>query len=284
MESVQVTETKTTTTTTSSGTGGGSGRPGAVTGLHAISVAILFVASVIEFVSAARVCDKADYCEKEFGWALACGLVSTFLLILFALYQRFATTVNHLVTKILAIFLLVWWAAGMGVCTFRAPFVATGNGYFSCWIAFIASIYFANEVVPELKSVMQKVYNSTTASTEIKVLWFLFVASVIELTAAANLCDNTNCEDEIGWAVAVGAISLLIAILLVFLVTKLGQFKIFVSIPLLGLWCFGVGVLTFDAPFTFTGNGYFSSWAAFFAAVGWCYLTLTERFTWLRRG
>lgn len=44
----------------------------------------------------------------------------------------------------------------------------------------------------------------------------------------------------------------------------------FLAIFLVILWIPGAFVTTFDAPFTFVGNGYYSAWAAFFFSLLFC--------------
>merc|ERR1719357_2544847 len=44
-------------------------------------------------------------------------------------------------------------------------------------------------------------------------------------------------------------------------------------------WLFGAGVLTFDEPFTVTGNGYFSAWGSFCGSCYLLYLAQSERTT-----
>merc|ERR1719433_1022853 len=47
----------------------------------------------------------------------------------------------------------------------------------------------------------------------------------------------------------------------------------FLSWFLVPWWLFGAGVVTFDKPFTTTGNGYFTAWGAFVTSVYLAYLT-----------
>ena len=41
---------------------------------------------------------------------------------------------------LLAIFLLLWWAAGAGIVTFDGPFTTTSNGYFAAWAGLACSV------------------------------------------------------------------------------------------------------------------------------------------------
>jgi hypothetical protein len=44
--------------------------------------------------------------------------------------------------RYVAFFLLIWWIFGCAVLTLGAPFQATGNGFFGCYAALLASVYF----------------------------------------------------------------------------------------------------------------------------------------------
>ena len=80
-----------------------------------------------------------------------------------------------------------------------------------------------------------------------------------------------GCTQEHGWAVAVGAISvglaLIHALVASFKPNLADKWAPYLSTILLLLWIPGAGVLTFRAPFLTTGNGYFASWAALVASL-----------------
>eukprot|EP01063_Lacrimia_lanifica_P022820 TRINITY_DN30336_c0_g1_i1.p1 TRINITY_DN30336_c0_g1~~TRINITY_DN30336_c0_g1_i1.p1 ORF type:complete len:299 (+),score=88.88 TRINITY_DN30336_c0_g1_i1:54-950(+) len=109
----------------------------------------------------------------------------------------------------------------------------------------------------------------------------LGVASLLVLIAAATVCDehSTHCEDQLGWAVACSAISLVFC--LVYLILWYVKGKVdwipdgmpqMVCVVFWTLWwACGAGVLTFDLPFQIPGNGYFGAWAAFLICATSCY-------------
>jgi len=249
------------------------------------ALVIVFVASIIEFIAAARICDQLNYCQKEFAFAVAVGVASAFFTFAVLLYLRFASSLSPTLIKILAFLLFAMWVVGAGITTFRSPFSgSTGNGYFSAWTAFGASAYFLHANVAFVRAGVDKVFAHKTQ--DMVALWTVFFGSVIELTSAGVACDNlgtANCKKEYGWAVAVGTISLVICIVALLLGNKIGPLKFVLALLLLAVWVFGAGVLTFDNPFTATGNGYFSCWVAFFASVVWAYYVAGEKFPVLKR-
>lgn len=105
--------------------------------------------------------------------------------------------------------------------------------------------------------------------------------------AAAAICDNLNtgwsaCKDKYAWAVACGAISLFVCIVMtiLFLCSAGNAQKAnpFVAVFLFLLWGAGVGVCTFWLPFGTAGggygigvgnyaNGYFGTWISFITSV-----------------
>lgn len=127
------------------------------------------------------------------------------------------------------------------------------------------------DTVPILKRLAQggqSKAGAAVAATK-KEVCICFIASVVEIAAAASKCDTDGkCEDEVAWGVAVGVIGTCVC-LLVMLLSALNPYHNVISVFLALLWTAGVGVLTFDEPWTFTGNGYFSSWVAFLSSAYW---------------
>ena len=53
---------------------------------------------------------------------------------------------------LLAIFLLLWWAAGAGIVTFDGPFTTTSNGYFAAWAGLACSVLLLGECAPSMSA------------------------------------------------------------------------------------------------------------------------------------
>jgi len=108
----------------------------------------------------------------------------------------------------------------------------------------------------------------------------IMVASFFELWAASTLCfqSNYSCNNQTAWALACGCISFFICVIMTVLycanpgMAESGNK--FVALLLLLLWTAGVGVLTFNSPFTSLcshANGYCGSWICFISSFYWCY-------------
>jgi len=111
----------------------------------------------------------------------------------------------------------------------------------------------------------------------------LMLSSLIEMWAAAAICDSLNngwngCQKEWAWAVACGAISLFICIIMTILFCAAqgmaNSANPFVAVLLFLLWGAGVGVCTFGIPFYGAGamtgnraNGYFATWISFITST-----------------
>jgi hypothetical protein len=244
------------------------------------SLVIMALASAVEFIAAARVCDAAVDCEDETAYAVVVGLVAVFLAVIAILLIRFMPGKGtNLMIQFTALFLMVWWCAGAGVLTFRAPFVIPGNGYFASWLAFAASVHLVYKIVPQVAQLM--VWVATKAKSndlDHRICLVITIGSAVALTASATLCDTRNsCDDQYGWAVAVSAFSCLVCFLFFVLSAFLHKFTQYFALVLLIAWIPGCGVLTFDLPFAAAGNGYFSAWVCFFGSAYWTAKTFTER-------
>lgn len=77
-------------------------------------------------------------------WGFACGMTSGGLIVVYMLLKAFTNMVTgNTIIKYISYLLVVLWLFGVGVCTFDAPFITTGNGYFTAWGSFLTSIYLA---------------------------------------------------------------------------------------------------------------------------------------------
>merc|ERR1712086_53367 len=161
-----------------------------------------------------------------------------------------------------------------GVCTFKEPFappaVPAGNGYFSVWVGFLASLLLLSETmsIGDAKSLKGRAAG-------------LFFAAVMLLIATIKYVDpndgvefpsvgpQTQTTDDIAiFGMASAAATILITILIIFADMKESAIQTLIPILVL-LWAATAGVLTFrsGSPFTGMNNGYFSSWFGFFMAA-----------------
>lgn len=243
-------------------------------------VGMIFVSSFIELIAAGRACTVEHSCKGSYAFAVSVGCLSMVLCLLFWLALWCVETPNKVALQIVGIFLLLWWGFGAGFNTFLHPFTECGNGYFATWAAFYSSVYYCYCFVPAFARLVDntKARSLGASHGEIVVL-VLFISSVTELIQAITLCNDLgHCDHQYGWAVAIGAISTFFSGLL--LLPKVSEVaakgQVGFSVLTAMLWVPGAGVLTFNAPFTALGNGYFATWVSFGCAVFWAY---TEVFT-----
>lgn len=274
-------------------------------------IAIIMAASFFEMWAAATLCHamsgtyngKSHTCQDEYAWSLAVGVISLFICIVITIMG--CTCPNPLVDKICSILLFLLWISGVGVCTFNAPFTSacsnygwswagagswgygTGNGYFACWIAFIASCMYLyaiwHEVAAATGQAMQAAGNMIAP---------LFVASVVVMAQASWECDHgyyygSSCTDVEAWAVALSVISAFCCILLLIpqVTSAAGGVVTKIIVALLALaWFCGIATLTYTYQnhnghnnglgiFAKAGNGFFGTWVAFFISFVLCYTT-----------
>lgn len=230
---------------------------------------VLLVSSVTLMVQASQNCIDNEWCKDELSFAVAVGTISTAFLLLFLVYQRVCNTAAPQLKQGLSLFLALWWFIGACVFTFDAPYRYTSNGYFASWAGAISSALWACECCGSLKSNANSLISAVGSSP----IAGIVACSLIELTAAAIVCDDgQNCEDERGWAVACGAVSLAVSLAALLFASALVRFYSLVSAFLLIWWIPGVWILTFSAYVgnfaNQTGNGYFACWGALvFSAV-----------------
>eukprot|EP00298_Acanthocystis_sp_HF-20_P028768 c7599_g1_i2.p1 GENE.c7599_g1_i2~~c7599_g1_i2.p1 ORF type:complete len:317 (+),score=102.07 c7599_g1_i2:115-951(+) len=251
------------------------------------TLVILACASFVEFVSAARYCDReARTCSDEYAFALAVGLITTVLSILLFIVGCTRAGIKNIFNQIFSFLMLIFWSAGAGINTFVDPFTTVGNGYFSSWLAFGASVYLVFLSVPVIRRLSLSVHSRVrVADNQNKTAVVILIASIIELVSAAVVCQRTgNCEKYVAWALFVGVASIFFVLVYLIFSSCLGRFRVIFPVLLVITWIPGCGVLTFESPFAISGNGYFSSWIALFFSIYWITLCFPDAKIPLRSG
>lgn len=249
----------------------------------------LLLASIIEFVQALTICLEEDNYESLKGFALALGSVSS--LCSFAIltsrkrndqayvYNKF---MQNNVLPWCSIFLTLWWGAGVVMCTFEEPFEKTGNGYFACWIALMLSLYFCQVTISKFGAIILKCKNDL-GNPQQRALIIIAFFSCIEGYACIQQLDEYNTasgrkkaspQEYFGLYCGFISAGLIILTLIYVSIARKGNPGV-ISWVLLPLWLIGAGIVTFDEPFTETGNGYFCAWGAFCVSLYLFYLNQT---------
>lgn len=257
-----------------------------------VYVAVIFVAGFYEMWSAGTICDNvgSDNCKDELAWALAAGVISTFLTFCVTMAMLCGKSISF-VHQPLSVLMLLLWTAAAAVCTFKAPFTSAcqmqmtssssysgANGYFACWICFLASLRYAQLVIPAL---------SGLSGPNDSLLGGILLGSFVLLAQASWTGSDQGFENDTGdtlaWAVSVGAISFFLGLLMLLKATA-GYTKQIAAF--LALWWFiAVATLTFRYKenthlgiYAAASNGFFATWTAFFCSFALMYIT------WLGHG
>ena len=111
---------------------------------------LIFLASCVNFLQMSIIISN-----RSSGTFILCeiiGAISVAVTLCMLLLNKFAQDLFQKALVIVAVFLFVWWCIGVGFMTFddHGPFVTTGNGYFSAWVAWVVSCLLCAEVIPIL--------------------------------------------------------------------------------------------------------------------------------------
>eukprot|EP00183_Erythrolobus_madagascarensis_P006735 CAMPEP_0185844732 /NCGR_PEP_ID=MMETSP1354-20130828/849_1 /TAXON_ID=708628 /ORGANISM="Erythrolobus madagascarensis, Strain CCMP3276" /LENGTH=154 /DNA_ID=CAMNT_0028544497 /DNA_START=120 /DNA_END=584 /DNA_ORIENTATION=+ len=106
------------------------------------SLAFLSVTSLVQFASSADICNQLNRCTDKLGWGVAVGVVSFIVAVAMLVLHLKAEETADKFDKWVAIFLVIWWAGGVGSNT-SAGYPATNNVYYFSWACFFAAVYYA---------------------------------------------------------------------------------------------------------------------------------------------
>jgi len=239
------------------------------------SVALIFAASLIVVISAARVCELENCSHSKkcsVNYAVAVGAVSMVVSGVFILVYKYNSVLASTYAQFVSGFLLIWWGFGTGIMTFTEPFGdgdELGNGYFASWLGFAMSGSYAWQTVD---CISRRRDCTRTPVVSRAAVFFILMGSVIEIIAASIVCSKqTVCSNDYAFAVVSGVLSACVCLLHLL---GDGKLPVYVLAGFLGFWWIvSTGVLTLDVddPFGDAGNGYFAVWSCFLGSFYLCY-------------
>ncbi|KAL7521919.1 hypothetical protein ACHAWX_006611 [Stephanocyclus meneghinianus] len=157
--------------------------------------------------------------------------------------------------KIVSLLLLLWWAVGAWVITFKGPFPTTSNGYFAAWGGLIFTTKWALNI---------DTAQFTNLPYDRKLLLLLCVCGIVEVFATIQPVTARTYLGRAAWGMTAGLITFLLCGFLFkgYVKIKFAFLKVTAAF-LFAIWATVAGLLTFGGPFVETGNGYFASWGGF---------------------
>lgn len=225
---------------------------------------LVLIASVVVLISASTRCNDANFCSDKYAFAVAAGVISTIVALLFLFLER----KENLAPKVrlgLTVFLFLWWVLVAGLTTFgnvlEAPFAIPGNGYFSAWGGLVVTLLMLSNEVGKVRESIDRF------SKVGRPLAVIMIASLVVMFAAVADCDNA-CSGAEGYAITVGVISFFVSLARVFFESKMShKASMVVHVFLAVWWSVATLITTFGNPFSAVGNGYFGTWAALISSV-----------------
>lgn len=212
-------------------------------------LSLTLFASVIQAAAAIQTCTLVP-CEGLFAYSVALGLVSAVFISIYLVLFTFAR--DRLPEKsmmILALFLFVWWMAGVGALTFYAVTLYVFTAYFAIWASFLFSGFIMHTEFTQFKSVVQRVGGM---ANEAKATFYLLLASLVEVISAGVSCADAGgvCSGLEIYALVVGGLSTVLC--LIMLKVDGDRFRGMekaIAVFLCFWWAVGMGVLTIIGPF-----------------------------------
>jgi len=224
--------------------------------------------SFIVMIVSSQVCDglPSGSCVGLQGFQVAVGTVS-FIIALVCGFASLAGFLTHqMALTVISTFLFLWWIAGVLALTFFGNFQTTtvANGYFGAWGSFIVSTFSLITVSARFEHGVDETMHSVR-----KPLMFLLIASAVYMGASIGPCSpSAVCNGYNAYAMVVGVVSLIIAILLFLFPARIERKTMkYAAWFLMFWWIVGTAVTTLGWPFKTTGNGYFGAYGALLSAV-----------------
>jgi len=222
--------------------------------------------------------------QDELAWAVAVGTISFLVTLVMTIMLMCKKNIDW-AHPIVSLGMVILWTAGVGVCTFNAPFKyacstsglaltsasGSANGYFATWICFIASCRYLAASIDKVKELAHTHNN--------ELLFLLLIASLTVMAqSVADAPDAGEWSDMQIWATTCSIISSFLAILM--MLEAVRQYNKYISAVLACLWMAAVATLTFSyanssiqnlGMYSIMGNGFFGCWVSFFISFIMCF-------------
>jgi hypothetical protein len=145
--------------------------------------------------------------------------------------------------------------------------VTVSNGYFCTWASLLISGYALHKEASTFKNAMDNVQREMVSSPEeIRYLYLIMLSSLVVVFSSISPC-MALCTGTPGYAIAIGGLTFIVALLLRFKKSYVGGKASIVAVLMVVMWGLTAAILTFSGPFTFVGNGYFASYGALVACA-----------------
>lgn len=252
---------------------------------------VLLVASFWEMWSAAVYCSNlggTDSCTGANGWAVAVGVISLVLCFVMVVITLVKNPLAESIHPFFSVIMLGWWGFGWAVCTVWEPFHTPCNvkssaaAYIAIWIALVTSVMYTYNAQGWFRAIVSRISQASNANGT--VLFGLFLSSsmlVVQSLADCNSSGHT-CTDFFAWSISAGAVSAVIALVLLLSPLGAGLPAKIISGLLVLWWFLGVATITFKYTdvdlkklgyYSSANNGFFATWISMILSVCVCYLS-----------
>lgn len=213
----------------------------------------MLLSSMVNVMAA---CLSVDPTHRYYEYAVSVGPVGMVLSSVGLLLSWKTTWDQGSLSKWISALCFLWSFIAAGVLTFgRGPFVETGNGYFSSWGMALFSVQTMGITAKHMK---ESAYDGTS------LLGLGLFSIVLIIALSSELVDDKTYKVNMMY-------SLILSIVTLIFVERLRDFDATIKSAVITcfavMWVAAATLMTFDGPFTTTGNGYFAAWGAAITCV-----------------